>query len=220
LVRCLPSQKQRQHSTCFYSDSFALRFHGVKEKKNISAYAWLRLLVGVVDLCNKFGVHCTWLLLHCISPPVNFFKFGILVLLSFLVIIKAAIISCTCDHVTGPYRLVHCRQPSGSTSTIHIASLLGTRHYACIMDAANCGRAFFQAADLFASLLFQIVLPFVFLSLHCLLLLLQRTHFTLKGFPEFTNCSIIPENSNVIFLICDYCCVGILFLILAVLKHN
>jgi len=32
-----------------------------------------------------------------------------------LVIIKAAIISCTCDHVTGPYRLVHCRQPYGST---------------------------------------------------------------------------------------------------------
>ncbi|KAL5656207.1 hypothetical protein ACJX0J_035526 [Zea mays] len=49
-----------------------------------------------------------------------------------------------------------------------------------------------RAADLFASLLFQI----------------------------FTNCSIIPENSNVIFLICDYCCVGILFLILANMISN
>jgi hypothetical protein len=30
-------------------------------------------------------------------------------------------------------------------------------HYACIMDVVNCGRAFFQVADLFASLLFQVV---------------------------------------------------------------
>ncbi|KAK8454479.1 hypothetical protein SEVIR_5G463150v4 [Setaria viridis] len=47
-----------------------------------------------------------------------------LVLLCNLVIIKAAIISCsTCDDGIGPYRLVDCCQPSGSTATVHFASL-------------------------------------------------------------------------------------------------
>jgi len=123
-----------------------------------------------------------------------------------LVIIKAAIISCTstCDHVTGPYRLVHCRQPSGSTSTVHIASLFGdvdTRHYACNMDTVNCGRAFLQTEDLFTSYYSRSCSP-LFLSLPTFVTPKNTLYW--NGFPEFTNWSILRKKSNLIFIICDY----------------
>lgn len=107
------------------------------------------------------------------------------VLLANLVIIKAAIISCTstCDHVTGPYRPVHCLQPSGSTSTVHIASLFGavdTRHYACNMDTVNCGKAFLQTEDFCLQLTIPGHARLCFCR--CLLSLLQRTLFTGMGF--------------------------------------
>ena len=77
----------------------------------------------------------------------NFLKLEMLLLRN-LVIIKAAIISCTCDDGIGPYRLVDCCQPSGGTVTVHFASLFGAVDSrvanAYSSGTVNCGTTVLQ----------------------------------------------------------------------------